>query len=583
MQGVKQHMLPFFDLKHPYLTRHLIAYIGNKRALLGFLHDALSRICTDLDQERVVFLDPFTGSGAVARLARLMGLKVVANDWEFYSYIINRAHLAVNAGEAAELFADRGGYEGIFSFLNNLSPPPEPERYISRYYAPQNTAAADYRRERLFYTRENGLIIYAVRSAIEELYPGFEREERSSRGSRRRSRNCSRIEKELLLASLLYQCATHTNTSGVFKACHKGFGGHGKDALKRIMEPIHLEMPALIDCPERAEVFRLDAAQFLSGRSGDICYIDPPYNQHQYGSNYHLLNTIALWDKPAADIELNSAGVLKKKAAIRNDWIKTKSPYCYKQSAPQAFEELLSAIDCRYVLVSYNTEGIIPFEELTDMLASLGRLDLFTSDYIKYRGGKQSISRKVNNLEFLLVVDRKKSSNQASQARVADLLVSKKLSMLLKSSFNPGRIVEHFTTQNSRLVIQSRAGREILLPMPHLYRLDQESELQLPELAIDEQRELIKKLNACECRDKMEEIDILVNILSCRLMEEERLIYSRRVLYLLRKFAFRKYRREFESVFARLSELTEASPELFAGVGQGLTPLGRLAAARFNG
>ena len=180
MQAAKQYILPFFDLKHPYLTRHLIAYIGNKRALLGFIHDVVSRICTDLDQERVVFLDPFTGSGAVARLARLMGLKVLANDWEFYSYIINRAHLAVNAGEAAEFFADKGGYEEVFSFLNNLSPPPEPERYISRYYAPLDTAAADYRRERLFYTRENGLIIDALRSKIEELYPGFGREESSN-------------------------------------------------------------------------------------------------------------------------------------------------------------------------------------------------------------------------------------------------------------------------------------------------------------------------------------------------------------------------------------------------------------------
>ncbi|MQY77218.1 MAG: hypothetical protein GH155_06260 [Spirochaeta sp.] len=189
----------------------------------------------------------------------------------------------------------------------------------------------------------------------------------------------------------------------------------------------------------------------------------------------------------------------------------------------------------------------------------------------------------MNNLEFLLVVDRKKSSNQASQARVADLLVNKKLGMLLKSSFNPGRVVEHFTTQDSWLVIEGREGREILLPMPHLYRLDQGFELKLLELAIDEQRELIKKLNACECRDKMEEIDILVNILKGKLMEEERLIYSRRVLYLLRKFAFRKYRREFENAYEWLSELSEDSPEFFAGVGQGLTPLARLAAARFNG
>ena len=155
--------------------------------------------------------------------------------------------------------------------------------------------------------------------------------------------------------------------------------------------------------------------------------------------------------------------------------------------------------------------------------------------------------------------------------------------MLLKSSFNPVRVVEYFATQDSWLVVESREGREILLAMPHLYRLDQGFELQLLELAIDYQREFIKKLTACECRDKMEEIGILVNILTGKLREEERLIYSRRVLYLLRKFAFRKYRREFESVFARLSELAAGSPELFGRVGQGLTPLARLAAARFNG
>ena len=122
------------------------------------------------------------------------------------------------------------------------------------------------------------------------------------------------------------------------------------------------------------------------------------------------------------------------------------------------------------------------------------------------------------------------------------------------------------------------------LCLPYLYfKCFSKCIISFLELAIDKQRELIKKLNACECRDIMEEIDILVNILTGKLMEEERLIYSRRVLHLLRKFAFRKYRREFESVLMRLSELSEDSPELFARVGKGLTPLARLAAARFNG
>jgi adenine-specific DNA-methyltransferase len=32
--------------------------------------------------------------------------------------------------------------------------------------------------------------------------------------------------------------------------------------------------------------------------SGDILYLDPPYNQRQYATNYHMLKTIAKYDNP---------------------------------------------------------------------------------------------------------------------------------------------------------------------------------------------------------------------------------------------------------------------------------------------
>jgi len=222
------------SIKHPYLQDQLIAYIGNKRSLQPFLAGVFSRLA----RPGAVFLDPFAGSGAVARLARYLGYRVQANDWEPYAYVLNYAYLCVGKGEVEGLFRALGGLQGLLAELNTLPDPPPEGQYITRHYAPRNTEQADYHTERLFYTRENALRIDALRNRLEELYPGFEPEGRG------------RKEKYLLLASLLYGAATHVNTSGVFKACHKGFGGHGRDALGRILAPIRLQAPELLDAPQ---------------------------------------------------------------------------------------------------------------------------------------------------------------------------------------------------------------------------------------------------------------------------------------------------------------------------------------------
>ncbi|MGA2381670.1 MAG: DNA adenine methylase, partial [Spirochaetia bacterium] len=241
------------DFTGSYLSDQLIAYIGNKRALLPFLHGVFSSI--PVDPVRSTFCDPFAGSGAVSRLARTMGFRVAANDWEPYAFVINSCHLRLNASDLDSLFPARGGIDEVLEELNALPPLPDAEGYISRFYAPRNTAGADWRTERLFYTRENALAIDAIRQRIEEMFPGTPAEPGAF------------LRKTALLAPLLYQSATHTNTSGVFKAFHKGFGGHGRDALRRIMGPVRLSRPVLVESPASAEVACMDAAAFLSGRS----------------------------------------------------------------------------------------------------------------------------------------------------------------------------------------------------------------------------------------------------------------------------------------------------------------------------
>jgi len=198
-----------------YLTRQIIAYIGNKRTLLGLIRGAIHR-CLGDDFKGKYFLDLFAGSGIVSRLAKTLGFRVFCNDWEYFSYVINNAYITIDNAEAATFYKDYGGVEGIVDYLDRMPDPGPEDLYIARYYCPPHDDIdnVDYQTERLFYTRSNGLIIDKIRNEIERLYPR-EKIEADRRALR---------ERNLLLALLLYESATHTNTSGVFKAYHKGFG-----------------------------------------------------------------------------------------------------------------------------------------------------------------------------------------------------------------------------------------------------------------------------------------------------------------------------------------------------------------------
>jgi adenine-specific DNA-methyltransferase len=472
----------------------------------------------------------------------------------------------VGRSEAQALFRERGGARVVIEELNALRSPRE--EYVARHYAPRSTEDADYRTERLFYTRENALAIDAMRERLEELYPGFRPAEAQARA-----------EKYLLLASLLYGASKHVNTSGVFKACHKGFGGHGRDALGRILAPIRLRLPELLDGPP-AEVGCLEATAFARGRTADLCYLDPPYNQHQYGSNYHLLNTIALWDRPAVSEERRADGSLARKAGIREDWVKTRSAYCYRSSASEALAGLLREVDARYLVLSYNSEGLIPFEELEALLEGQGELELYGGGYVKYRGGRQSIGRQVHNLELALVLDRGRTSSPAQRARRRRFHLEQRLGLLLRGAFHPERVAAAFPVSAAGIAVRL-AGGEILLPMRRLHRFEPEAASALASARTEELEELLRSLSACACRDRAEELKVLAGELADSDGDRSEGQAQRRALWLLRKLAHPKHRRRYEECSALLARLTVGGRcQVLA---RGLEAIQRQASARFTG
>ncbi len=476
----------------------------------------------------------------------------------------------------------------MLEHLNACRDPGTP--YISLHYAPADTASADYREERLFYTRENALFIDGVRSEIEDRYPGWDLAPDLL------------AEKAILVSLLLYEAATHANTSGVFKAYHKGFGGHSGDSLSRILASMHLEYPALFDGRYEAVSCREDARSFVSGRPADLVYLDPPYNSHQYGSNYFMLNTIARWDLPPVSAERGPDGRFLQKAGIRNDWVETRSAYCSRKSAAGEFSRLLDATDARYIALSYSTEGIIPFEQLAEILSQHGRIHLYGTDYTVYRGGRQSLARKIDNIEFVIVVERAGPVGRNTEGDLLQLRrfrTGTEIRHLLRRPFDPDRLREAFPVADGsfRLIADRESGVQVDFPLEYGYRVvtdKAESAMALSSamatLSLDALETLRDRLLQCVCADHLDEARVVLSLLDGAgessvgtdpLSGRRPLV--RRLLVLMRKFANRKYRAQFLEFCEEAAMIAARNPDRFPGLSVGIDELMRLFETRMQG
>lgn len=370
-----------------YLYSQLIPYIGNKRKLLPLI----SRGIALGGRRRGTFVDLFAGSTVVARLAKTLGFRVVANDWEPYSYEIARATVALNRPPAFEAL---GGPVRVFERVNGLRPR---DGYVARHLCPEDDEHPDPQRERMFFTRSNGRRIDAVRERI---------------ATWERQGKLSEDERAYLLAALVYAVSYVSNTSGVFKGFHCGWGGKTRTALYRILSRLQVNPPATFDnrgnnaatrCD--AQVFAGQLTDFLACRP-DVVYLDPPYNQHPYGSNYHVLNTVVLWDKPPLHPKIRVNGRTRDKSAIRRDWrTQRRSPYNSAKTALPAFRALLDALDARRIVVSYSTDGNMATGELLTALAERGAVTVLTQKYKRYRVSTPRMSPRPHNVEFVAVLD----------------------------------------------------------------------------------------------------------------------------------------------------------------------------------
>lgn len=356
-----------------FLTKQIITYIGNKRALLPDIQAQVEAVQKALGKKKLVCADLFSGSGIVARLLKRSAKKIIANDLEAYSLLLNDCYLT-NAKDFP-----KAEYEEARAAILNAAARKKTPGIIAKNYAPQddeNIKAG----ERVFYTRQNALLLDTYRILIEE---------------------CPQKLQKFFLAPLITEASVHVNTSGVFKGFYKDkntglgcFGGAGKDALKRILGKVELNPPIFSNFDCERELFQEDAealAQKLRGL--DLAYLDPPYNQHPYGSNYFMLNLIV---KNKIDAELSPV------SGIVQNW--NHSQFNKAKLALASLERIVADLDAKFVIVSYNSEGFIGLRQMQETLKRYGSLKTVAIPYNAFRGSRNLSGRAIHVREYLFVL-----------------------------------------------------------------------------------------------------------------------------------------------------------------------------------
>ncbi len=311
-------------------------YIGSKYKLSNFIKKTVySVVGNDLSDK--IFCDIFAGTGIVGRSFKQEVKQVISNDFEYYSFVLNKNYIE-----------NHNKLENQTELIDELNQLPLIENgFIYKNYCMGSGS------NRQYFSDENGKKIDTIRQKIEKL------------------KNINKINSNqyyFLLASLLESADKVANTASVYGAFLKHLKKTAKKEL--ILQPANF----VINSNEHL-VFNKDSNQLIKEISGDILYLDPPYNARQYGSNYHILNTIAKYDE----------FIPKGKTGLPTY---QKSKYCSKNFVLNEFEELIKNAKFKYIFLSYNNEGLMSVDDVKKIMSKYGNYNIETTNYQRFKSDK---------------------------------------------------------------------------------------------------------------------------------------------------------------------------------------------------
>lgn len=321
-------------------------YLGNKYKLNEFIQSTITKECGNFE----TFADLFAGTGAVASL--FQDKHLIVNDILYSNYVCHQTWFGTEKYSEAKIISFINKYKGIKTVSDN---------YMSKNYA------------ETYFSTVNCRKIGCIREDIEKSF---------------KSGLLNNREKCILITSLLYAMDKIANTCGHYDAYRKN---------GELDKELQLGMPLIKKTNPNNEIYNEDINNLVKVVSADVVYLDPPYNSRQYCDAYHLLENVARWEKPEV------FGVAKKM-----DRTSLKSDYC-TTSAVSAFEDLISNIKAKYIVLSYNnmaekgndrSNAKLPDDEIYRILNKKGKVKTFEQKYKAFSTGKSDIE---GNAERLFV------------------------------------------------------------------------------------------------------------------------------------------------------------------------------------
>jgi adenine-specific DNA-methyltransferase len=170
------------------------------------------------------------------------------------------------------------------------------------------------------------------------------------------------------------------------------YGAFLKHTKKSTLKELVLEPANFLENKNSHKVYNQDSNELIKEIKGDILYLDPPYNQRQYSANYHLLNTISIYD------EFEPRG----KTGMRDY---NRSDYSSKRVVNQSFEELIKNANFKYIFLSYNSEGLMSQDDIKNIMEQYGKYTLKQKKYKRFKT-ENRFHKDNSTLEYLHVLEK---------------------------------------------------------------------------------------------------------------------------------------------------------------------------------
>jgi len=339
-------------------------YIGSKYSILSYIDEVIEDFTHQ--KKEMTLCDIFAGTGVVSSYFKEKGYNIIANDIQYFSFVMLKG-LIENSDELMFSRLSKRG-NNPFIILNGLS---GKKGFIYKNYSVGGTKKSEYQRQ--YFSDDNAKKIDACRIKIEKW---------------RNKKIINESEYYYLLACLLEASDKVANTASVYEAFLKN--------LKKSAEkPIIVEPLPLIFKNKKYEIYNEDSKNLIKKIKGDILYLDPPYNTRKYDTNYHILETIALYDNPK----------IKGKTGIRVEDTK-KSNYCIKNKAELELEDLIKNANFKYILLSYNDEGIIPIKKIEEIMKKYGNYKRYEKRHKRYKSDNKREYKKDYTIEYIHCLEK---------------------------------------------------------------------------------------------------------------------------------------------------------------------------------